>query len=310
MEKTLKRLTRDLIRAHSRRENPVQHFDKSPLPDKNIIYDIIQELKILLFPGYFGRGDLSFHSIDVQIAYSVAKIYESLKAQAFREAQHACKFPRHSCKHCHQYAHFVSESLLSNIPKIRDMLELDVKAAFKNDPAASGFDEIIFSYPGLEAISVHRLAHFLHHQGLILIPRIMNEWVHYRTGIDIHPGAQIGERFFIDHGTGVVIGETSVIGKGVTIYQGVTLGALNFPRDEQGNLIRGRKRHPTIEDGVVIYSGATILGDSVIGEGSVVGGNVWLTQSVPPFSRVILAQPELQISQKKTHRKPTPEAAG
>lgn len=300
MDRTLKQLTEGILKSLEKRMNSVQHFDNSPLPDKGIVAEIIENVKALLFPGYFGQTDLSFDSMEFQVSFRAAKVFEQLKGQVHREAQHACKKPIPTCKNCMDYAAFVAENLLAAIPQIRDQLETDVKAAFENDPAASGFDEIIFSYPGLEAIAIYRVAHFLQHQGLVLIPRMMTEYAHSRTGVDIHPGAKIGDGFFIDHGTGVVIGETSVIGRGVTLYQGVTIGALNFPRDQKGNIIRGAKRHPTLEDHVVIYAGATILGgNTVIGEGAVIGGNVWLTESVPPHTRVILPRTDLRMTPRK-----------
>jgi serine O-acetyltransferase len=187
----------------------------------------------------------------------------------------------------------VALHLLSALPEIRRVMATDVRAAFDGDPAAKSHDEIIFSYPGIMAISVYRLAHTLFNLGVPLLPRMMTEYAHSVTGIDIHPGATIGERFVIDHGTGVVVGETTVIGNNVRIYQGVTLGALSLPRDA-GNQLRGKKRHPTIEDDVIIYSGATILGgDTTIGARSVIGGNVWLTESVPPDTKVLIEAPRL-----------------
>jgi serine O-acetyltransferase len=189
--------------------------------------------------------------------------------------------------------------LLGRRPKIRRLLALDVQAAFDGDPAAKSLDEIIFSYPGLEAITVFRIAHELFTMKVPLLPRMMTEYAHGVTGIDIHPGATVGESFFIDHGTGVVIGETTEIGNRVRLYQGVTLGAYRFPKDEEGQLIRDRKRHPTLGDDVTIYSGATILGaEAVIGEGSVVGGNVWLTEAVPPGSVVTIESPKLVYRDK------------
>jgi serine O-acetyltransferase len=176
-----------------------------------------------------------------------------------------------------------------------------VEAAYEGDPAAKNLDEIILSYPGLEAIAIYRIAHELHIQGVPLIPRIMTEFAHVRTGIDIHPGAEIGDSFFIDHGTGVVIGETCSIGNNVRIYQGVTLGALSFKKDKDGKLFKGIKRHPTIEDNVIIYAGATILGgETVIGRNSVIGGNVWLVDSVPPGTTVTLKSPELAYTNQQT----------
>jgi len=296
MKKILENLTRDLLKSFSEETADVQHFDNSPLPDKNEIYQIIEDLRFLLFPGYFCETGVSFDTIEQQIGYRVAHVYERLKNQINKESLHSCKFPNPSCNHCQDASGLAAQSLISKLPDLRNILDEDVKAAFNNDPAASGFDEVIFSYPGLEAITVFRLAHVLVEHGMALIPRIMSEWAHSRTGVDIHPGATIGPGFFIDHGTGVVVGQTTEIGKNVTIYQGVTLGAVNFPRDSQGNLIRKTKRHPTIQDDVVIYAGATILGgNTIIGRGSVIGGNVWLTESVPPNSCVEIAKGELTI---------------
>ncbi len=309
MNKLLRQLTADLLQTFQGQREKIQHFDSSPLPDKQEIYRILADIQFLLFPGYFGEPGLSFDAIEEQIGYRVAYVFERLRTQTLRESLHTCRFPNPSCKHCHDYAALVAQNLLAGLPALRETLDLDVKAAFRNDPAASSFDEIIFSYPGLEAITIYRVAHLLVEQGLVLIPRIMTEYAHSKTGIDIHPGARIGPGFFIDHGTGVVIGETTDIGCNVTLYQGVTLGALNFPRDAQGNVIRRAKRHPTIETGVVIYAGATILGgNTVIGSGSVIGGNVWLTESVPPNSRVVMAKSDLSITPRKP-TEPGPSAA-
>jgi serine O-acetyltransferase len=186
------------------------------------------------------------------------------------------------------WADAVVMRLFNKLAELRALLNEDVLAAFAGDPAAKSVEEIIFSYPAIQAITTHRIAHELYREEVPMIPRILSEHAHGKTGIDIHPGAQIGRSFFIDHGTGVVVGETCVIGNNVKLYQGVTLGALSLPRDSDGTLIRHRKRHPTIEDNVTIYSGATILGgETVIGEGSVIGGNVWLVESVPPHSKVL-----------------------
>jgi serine O-acetyltransferase len=182
------------------------------------------------------------------------------------------------------------------VPRVRALLELDLQAAYDGDPACKSLDEVIFCYPGLEAVTVYRLAHVLHELGVPLIPRMMTEWAHSRTGIDIHPGARIGKYFFIDHGTGVVVGETTVIGDWVKLYQGVTLGALSFPTDAEGKLVRGTKRHPTIEDRVVIYANATVLGgNTIIGHDSVIGSSVWITRSVVPYTTVILEKPRLHL---------------
>jgi len=190
--------------------------------------------------------------------------------------------------------------LVNKLPQIREILQTDIQAAYNGDPAALSLEEILFSYPSITAITIHRIAHELYEAGVPIIPRIMSEHAHSLTGIDIHPGAKIGEYFFIDHGTGVVIGETSTIGKNVKIYQGVTIGAKSFPLDEHGNPIKGIKRHPDIGDNVIIYAGATILGgDTKIGHDSIIGGNIWLTQSVPPYSRIYNSQPLPNIKQKK-----------
>ena len=187
-------------------------------------------------------------------------------------------------------------ALLDSLPRLRELLAQDVQAAYDGDPAAKGLDEIILCYPGLQAITVHRLAHELYRLDVPFIPRMMAEWSHNRTGIDIHPGAQIGPSFFIDHGTGVVIGETTEIASNVKLYQGVTLGALSFPKDNQGNLVRDRKRHPTIEEGVVIYANATVLGgDTVVGAHSVIGASVSLMQSVPANTMVTIEKPQLKF---------------
>ena len=200
------------------------------------------------------------------------------------------------CGDCRAKAESAVIHLVSELPAIKRVLEDDIQAAYDGDPAAKSLMEIVMSYPGLHAIAVQRIAHLLYEKDVPLIPRVMSELAHSRTGIDIHPGARIGAGFFIDHGTGVVIGETCVIGRNVKLYQGVTLGALSFPKDANGNPIKGIKRHPEVRDGVTVYAGATILGgDTVVGEGSVIGGNVWLTHSVPPHSTVYNAQPKPNI---------------
>lgn len=305
-EKRLKYAAESIFQSVSgQSEKTIQHFDSSPLPDKDVLYRLIHDIFAVLFPGYFGRAGMSFDSIEMRISYRVAKIYEILKPQIYREMIHGCIKQHKNCGICEEASEQLVFDFLETIPTIREWLDLDVEAAFKNDPAAGNFDEIIFSYPGLEAITVHRIAHFFYQNGLRLIPRILSEWAHSRTGVDIHPGAVIGQSFFIDHGTGVVIGETTVIGDNVTIYQGVTLGALNFPKDKEGKIIRSSKRHPTIGHSTVIYSGATILGgETIIGEHSVIGGNVWLTESVPPESRVVMSDVGIKITQRGAPKTP------
>jgi serine O-acetyltransferase len=200
---------------------------------------------------------------------------------------------------CKRMAEEAAEYLVEQLPKIREMLKGDVGAAFDGDPAAKSYEEIVISYPCITAIATYRIAHELYLKDVPLIPRLMTEWAHAKTGIDIHPGATIGKNFFIDHGTGVVIGETTNIGDNVKIYQGATLGALSFPKDERGRAIKGGKRHPTLEDNVTIYAEATILGNVTIGKGSIVGGNVWLKESVPPGVTVSMAETDLVFAKHK-----------
>lgn len=256
-------------------------------PDHRRVVELIESLREVLFPGYF--GELRGQNWDLTcLVEKLGVVFWNLARLIHDTVSHRCPFPcDQGCdafqQSCRQAAVF-----LRKLPSVREVLFLDVKAAYEGDPAAKDYDEIILAYPGFFAIMVYRLAHELHRQGVRLIPRMMTEYAHSVTGIDIHPGARIGRSFFIDHGTGVVIGETCEIGDNVKIYQGVTLGALSIPRDEKGRALKGGKRHPTIEDDVVIYAGATILGgNTVIGRGSVVGGNVWLTESIPPGSKVI-----------------------
>jgi serine O-acetyltransferase len=241
-------------------------------------------LRSILFPGYYEREPVDEESLVYVTGQQIGWVRKNLADEITKSLCHDCRqynrcdqIPR-----CSEKAQDITNDLLKALPEIRRRLHLDVQAALDGDPAAKGEAEIIVAYPGLAAISVHRIAHFLYQQGVPLLPRIMSEYIHHQTGIDVHPGATIGDSFFIDHGTGVVIGETTLIGNYVKIYQGVTLGALSVKKG-----MARKKRHPTIEDSVTIYAGATILGgDTVIGHDSVIGGNVWLIRSVPPFSRV------------------------
>lgn len=275
---------------------------RTPLPSREAIARIIRQLEELVYPGYYGRQELTWETVSFHLGSQVDDVYSALSRQIFLCVRHSCRIaqPGSECSHCEQKASREAVAFLKKLSGIRALLELDLQAAYDGDPAAKSLDEIIFSYPGMKAITVYRLAHELFLQKIPLMPRIMTEIAHNQTGIDIHPGATIGRTFFIDHGTGVVIGETTVIGDNVKIYQGTTLGALSFPKDERGRVIRGRKRHPTIEDDVTIYSGATLLGgDTVIGKGSVIGGNVWLTHSVPPGTRVIMEAKDQRITTAK-----------
>jgi len=278
----------------------INHLGDRPLPSRDRVVEIIQGLKEILYPGYFGRRHFTRENIAFHIGDRVYQVARVLSEQIYLSILHECRRTQVECEHCEVLASETSAAFLRQIPEVRRLLEGDVQAAYDGDPAARSLDEIIFSYPGLEAITVYRIAHVLWELKVPLLPRIMTEIAHSATGIDIHPGARIGRHFFIDHGTGVVIGETTEIGDGVKIYQGVTLGAMSFPKDAAGQLIRGRKRHPTLEDDVTIYSGATLLGgDTVVGRGSTIGGNVWLTHSVPPNSIVMIGDPGLVVEEKR-----------
>jgi serine O-acetyltransferase len=257
------------------------------LPSREAARRILESLFAVFYPGYHGIQHLTQENVAFHVGAILDNIADGLSEQVYQAFFFDCRGREEECD-CAARSEAVVDSFFSSLPELRGMLIYDVQAAYDGDPAASNLAEIIFAYPGLRAITVYRIAHELHRQGVPLLPRIMTEWAHSETGIDIHPGARIGKSFFIDHGTGVVIGETTDIGENVKIYQGVTLGALSFPKDERGKIIRGAKRHPTLEDGVVIYAGATILGgNTVIGEGAVIGGNTWVIDSVPPHTKVL-----------------------
>jgi serine O-acetyltransferase len=270
-----------------------EHVSTMPLPSREAVVDLIYQGRDVLFPGYFTTKGIDPVNLPYILGQKVTGFYQSLAKEITSAIRHDCHRYEQDCKHCVDNGRELGLSFIKKLPELRAMLALDVRAAYEGDPASASLDEIIFSYPGLFAITVHRMAHVLYHLKVPLIPRMLSEHAHSLTGIDIHPGAHMGQSFFIDHGTGVVIGETTKIGDRVRIYQGVTLGALSVSPDQMAQL-RTEKRHPTIEDDVIIYSGATILGGAtVIGERSVIGGNVWLTQSVPPDTKVFIKNPEL-----------------
>jgi len=275
-------------------DSGINFIDLTNLPIRESILNILDLIMELLFPGYTGKKNVTRGNIGFVVGEILCQIREELSEQAERSFRHNCTSKDCADCDCHEMALKTTEHLLGKLPDIRGLLKEDVAAAFDGDPAAKSFQEIVISYPYITAIATHRIAHELYLQNVPLIPRIMSESAHARTGIDIHPGAKIGKRFFIDHGTGVVIGETSVIGENVKLYQGVTLGAMSFPKDERGRIIRGGKRHPTIEDGVTIYAEATILGNITIGSGAVIGGNVWLQKSVEPGVIVAISKPDSQ----------------
>lgn len=269
------------------------HIDHELIPSQESVVEIIERSRAILFPGYFSREKLDRVTLKYSMGKSVSDLFDLLSEQIAHSIRHDCKRYNQPCTECTDRGNKVAIDFLEAVSGLRKAMAMDVRAAYEGDPAAKSIDEIIFSYPGIFAITVYRVAHVLHEMEVPLLPRIMTEYAHSVTGIDIHPGAEIGDCFVIDHGTGVVIGETTAIGNNVRIYQGVTLGALSLPKGA-GEQLRGKKRHPTIEDDVIIYSGATILGgDTTIGARSVIGGNVWLTESVPPDTKVMLETPRL-----------------
>jgi serine O-acetyltransferase len=270
----------------------INHITGPNLPSRDGIISIIFDLEAVIFPGYRSEEALDTENLRFTISEKINRLARNLSTEIQRsicfkrriEDSRVCSHHKDNIEfqHCREEAEEHAYQLMSKLSDIREMVHRDVEAAYQGDPAAQSHEEVILAYPGVEAILIHRLAHELWQKGIPLIPRMMSEYIHGKTGIDIHPAAEIGRHFFIDHATGVVIGETSVIGNNVKIYQGVTLGALSVRKEEANT-----KRHPTIEDDVTIYSGATILGgNTVIGKGSVIGGNVWITRSIPPGSTV------------------------
>ncbi len=271
----------------------INFIDASNLPVRGEILKILDLLFEVLFPGHAGNRIVTKANVKFILGDILYEVYTELAAQIERAYQYQCRIKDCGDCDCRTKAENVTQSLLSRLPAVRELLKGDVRAAFEGDPAAKSYEEIVISYPGIVAIATYRIAHELFLEQVPLIPRIMTECAHAKTGIDIHPGAKIGRNFFIDHGTGVVIGETTIIGDRVKIYQGVTLGAMSFKKDERGRIIKSGKRHPTIEDDVTIYAEATILGDIIIGRGAIVGGNVWVKEPVPPQVTVTTANPDL-----------------
>ena len=271
--------------------NPQPPYVRREFPARTMIYELVEDLRSVLFPGFFGPAELTRETLRYHIGATLDKVLHGLREQIKRGL--CVPWPEPGllgCDKCDDRAFDLARAFILRLPEVRRILATDVRAAYEGDPALTNPDEAIFCYPGLLAITSQRIAHELVKLGVPLIPRIITEHAHSLTGIDIHPGARIGEKFFIDHGTGVVIGETCIIGNNVRIYQGVTLGAKSFPLDEQGNPIKGIDRHPVVEDDVIIYSNATILGRVTLGKGSVIGGNVWLTHDIPAGSTLTQGQ--------------------
>ncbi len=283
----------DRLVASQKQSDLFHHIGQEPIPSRKAVIGLIGRAFELIYPGYFSPIPIDEEELFRYLTRESTELLSVLSMQIAHAIRHDCiRFGR-PCIHCEEQGYQIGLGFLSYIPTLQQKLSKDVSTAYEGDPAARHFDEVIFSYPGLYAITVYRIAHWLHTQGVPLIPRIMTEYAHSRTGIDIHPGVVIGDNFFMDHGTGIVIGETTRIGNRVRIYQGVTLGALSLSKEECESL-RNQKRHPTIEDDVIIYANATILGgNTIIGAGSVIGGNVWLTESVPPGTEVFLEKPKL-----------------
>ncbi|MDR1931772.1 MAG: serine acetyltransferase [Spirochaetales bacterium] len=287
---TLKNITEAIFDSYTK--VGINHLDGSNLPSRLAALRIVSDYEWLIFPGYTDEKTVDSREVRFVISETLNRLARSLTAEIGKSLCYKHKVPGSAfCGYTGQENQYIScmgeaekiaEEILQTLPAIRQRIHLDVEAAFRGDPAAKSNEEVILSYPGLEALIVHRFAHELWIRGVPLVPRIMSEYIHGKTGIDIHPGAVIGDGFFIDHGTGVVVGETTVIGNNVKIYQGVTLGALSVRKE-----LSDFRRHPTIEDDVTIYAGATILGgQTIIGKGAIIGGNVWLTRSVPPYSKV------------------------
>jgi serine O-acetyltransferase len=274
-------------------DSGINFIDASNLPMRDEILEILDLLFEVLFPGYTGKRVVTKANINFIVGDILCQVAAELSKQLERAYRYQCRIRKCDGCDCRSMAENVTQHLLTQLPKIRELLKGDVGAAFDGDPAAASYEEIVISYPCITAIAAYRIAHELYLKQVPLIPRIMAECAHAKTGIDIHPGAKIGKNFFIDHGTGVVIGETTIIGDSVKIYQGATLGALSFPKDERGRVLKGGKRHPTIEDNVTIYAEATILGNVTIGKGTVIGGNVWIRESVPAGVTVTAAHTDL-----------------
>ena len=296
VDHTVTELTDQLIASYAR-VGGINHLDGKNLPSKTAISSISCDLLRLLFPGFFDEKSIHSSQLKVEIATLMDSVLQRLEEEIYKSLDYAHKTDK---KDLSRRSHTLTLNFLSNLPRIRDLLAMDTEAAFQGDPAALSKEEVIVAYPFIEAIAVQRLAHELYLQKIPLIPRIMTEWAHSRTGIDLHPGARIGSHFFIDHGTGTVIGETAVIGEHVKMYQGVGLVARSLAG---GQLLRGKKRHPTIESHVTIYANATIVGgETIVGAGSTIGASVFLTQSVPPNSLVTYENMDVRVTNKADER--------
>ena len=299
MQDPVTQLTDQLVASYAR-VGGINHLDGKNLPSKRAIAAITIDLLRLLFPGFFDEKPIHSSEIKVETATLMDTVFERLEEEIYKSLEYRCRAGLGK-KDLRPTAHAVTLEFLGKLPQIRDVLQTDIDAAFNGDPAALSREEVIVSYPFVETIAVQRLAHELYRKEVALIPRIMTEWAHGRTGIDLHPGARIGSHFFIDHGTGAVIGETAEIGNHVKMYQGVGLVARSLAGGQQ---LRGQKRHPTIEDNVTIYANATIVGgETIIGHDSTIGANVFLMQSVPPDSLVLQEEVNVKVIKKEDRAK-------
>lgn len=269
------------------------HVGYPMIPSNESVAEIIELMFSILYPGYFGEQEIDYANINFYLGEGLNRIYKILAVQIIKCLLHECTDRKRECTRCIDDGKRLTIQFLERLPYLRKILAEDVKAVLDGDPAAKSAEEVIFCYPGLYAITVYRISHELHSLNVPMLPRMISEYAHSKTGVDIHPGAKIGCGFFIDHATGVVIGETSVIGNNVRIYQGVTLGALSIPHIDRTKPLTGKKRHPTIEDNVIIYANSTILGgDTVIGKNSIIGGNVWISHSIPENTKVVIEEPK------------------
>lgn len=302
MQLNVSQITERLLASYAQ-TGGINHVDGKNLPSKTAISGITLNLLRLLFPGFFDEKLLHSCQLQSETSSLVESVLRNLEKEVCKSLEYSPP-PELPQKDVRSFAHALTLEFLDSLPRIRELLRTDADAAFKGDPAALSQEEVIVAYPFMEAIAVQRLAHELYLKNIALIPRIMTEWAHARTGMDLHPGAQIGTHFFVDHCTGTVVGETTIIGDHVKMYQGVGLVAKSLAA---GQMLRGQKRHPTIEDGVTIYAGATIMGgDTVVGEGSTIGANVFLTGSVPPHSLVVQEEANVKVVSKKSRDKNQP----
>jgi serine O-acetyltransferase len=286
MTRGIQKIVEELCKGEYLSRKFSESHEDIPMPSVEELKMLLEMLRSVIFPGYYGNSELNEETIAYYIGSTLDKCHTILSEQMLRGFCFACIEESRPCVQCYADSKTAAQKLFERLPVIRDILMTDVQAAYDGDPAAHSIGEVIFAYPSIRALTNHRIAHELYLLNVPIIPRLISEMAHSETGIDIHPGASIGKSFFIDHGTGTVIGETAIIGDNVRIYQGVTLGAKSFPKDEHGNPIKGIPRHPIVQDNVIIYAGAAVLGRVTIGAGAEIGGNMWVTKDVSPGERI------------------------